>query len=566
MGTRAAIVPALQQPGTSYLTQAEEDAVIKEERSLLRDCDIIPPKHPRKPSTTPAPKPKHSNIITKSRPQDSTPPTEDTSLLTSTTSNPAKDDPSLPYGGNTREDIERQWEQAVKSGLIKTTYRREFKVIGRYSRSLILTFLLQYSLPLASIFAVSRIGTLELGAISLATMTANITGYAIFQGLSTSLDTLCAQAYGSGNKKLVGLQLQRMILFLWCCCVPIGFIWFSGTRILEAIVPEKETAALAGRYLKIVFFGAPGYSAFEAGKRYVQAQGDFSATLYILLFIAPFNAFLHWLFVWHLGMGFTGAPLAVAITENMLPLFLFLYVYFVGGRDCWGGFSRAALKNWGPMIKLALPGLLMVLAEYLAFEILTLSASLISATHLAAQSVLSTICSITFQFPFPISVAASTRIANLIGASLSDAAKVSSKVGLVAAAVVGVVNSVLLLALRKYIPYVFTNDPDVVDLVTKVLPLCAAFQLFDALAASCNGILRGLGRQEFGGYVNLVCYYAIAIPISFGLGFGLKLGLAGLWTGPAVALGLVAAIEGVFIYYTNWEKAVEAAQKRNLQG
>jgi MATE family multidrug resistance protein len=195
-----------------------------------------------------------------------------------------------------------------------------------------------------------------------------------------------------------------------------------------------------------------------------------------------------------------------------------------------------------------------------------LSASLISANHLAAQSVLSTICSITFQFPFPISVAASTRIANLIGASLSDAAKVSSKVGLVAAAIVGVVNSILLLALRKYIPYVFTNDPEVVELVITVLPLCAAFQLFDALAASCNGILRGLGRQEFGGYVNLVCYYAIAMPISFGLGFGLKLGLAGLWAGPAIALGLVGAIESVFIYHTNWEKAVEAAQKRNLQG
>jgi len=180
------------------------------------------------------------------------------------------------------------------------------------------------------------------------------------------------------------------------------------------------------------------------------------------------------------------------------------------------------------MVRLALPGLLMVLAEYLAFEILTLSASLISSNHLAAQSVLSTICSITFQFPFPISVAASTRIANLIGATLSDAAKVSSKVGIIASAAVGVVNSIVLLSLRNYIPQIFTNDPDVIALVSGVLPLCAAFQLFDALAASCNGILRGLGRQEFGGYVNLICYYVIAIPISFGLGFGAKLDLYGV--------------------------------------
>ena len=83
----------------------------------------------------------------------------------------------------------------------------------------------------------------------------------------------------------------------------------------------------------------------------------------------------------------------------------------------------------------------MILAEYLAFEILTLSASWISATHLATQSVLSTISTITYQIPFPISIAASTRIANLIGATLSDAAKVNAKVSLYVALAVGIFNS-----------------------------------------------------------------------------------------------------------------------------
>lgn len=82
----------------------------------------------------------------------------------------------------------------------------------------------------------------------------------------------------------------------------------------------------------------------------------------------------------------------------------------------------------GPMIKLALPGLLMVEAEFLAFEVLTLASSYFSTTHLAAQSVLSTVTALTFQIPFPISIAASTRVANLIGATLSDAAKMSARV------------------------------------------------------------------------------------------------------------------------------------------
>jgi multidrug resistance protein, MATE family len=120
----------------------------------------------------------------------------------------------------------------------------------------------------------------------------------VYQGLATSLDTLCAQAYGCGDKRLVGLHLQRMVYFLMVITIPIAIVWLNGTRILLAIVPDERAATLAGLYLKIITFGAPGYAIFESGKRFVQAQGDFNATLYVLLVVAPLNAFLNWLLVW----------------------------------------------------------------------------------------------------------------------------------------------------------------------------------------------------------------------------------------------------------------------------
>ena len=205
----------------------------------------------------------------------------------------------------------------------------------------------------------------------------------------------------------------------------------------------------------------------------------------------------------------------------------------------------------------------MVEAECLAFEILTLAASYFGTAPLAAQSVLATLTAFTFQIPFPISIAASTRIANLIGATLADAAKVSAKVAGFAAIAVGIFNITLLSSLRNYLPQLFTSDPEVIDLVAKILPLCAAFQLFDALAACCNGILRGLGRQEVGGYVQLFCYYAVAMPVSMGTAFGLHWQLYGLWAGVAIALGLVAGTEGIFLWRTNWERSVEDARSRN---
>jgi MATE family multidrug resistance protein len=116
---------------------------------------------------------------------------------------------------------------------------------------------------------------------------------------------------------------------------------------LELIVPEKESAQFAGLYLRVLLFGAPGYACFESGKRFVQAQGLFSATTYVLVIAAPLNAFMNWLFVWQFKWGFIGAPIAVAITDNLLPLLLFLYIRFVDGRQCWNGFTRRAFHNWG---------------------------------------------------------------------------------------------------------------------------------------------------------------------------------------------------------------------------
>ena len=253
----------------------------------------------------------------------------------------------------------------------------------------------------------------------------------------------------------------------------------------------------------------------------------------------------------------------MAITDNLMPLLLCCYVYFVAGSECWNGLTKRALTNWLPMIQLALPGLIMVEAECLAFEILTLASSYLGTNELAAQSVLSTLSSITWQIPFPLSIAASTRVANQIGSTLVDSARTCAKVSFTGAVIVGLLNVVLLSSLRSYLPRLFSSDEEIIELVADVLPVCAAFQLFDALAANCNGLLRGLGRQALGGWVQLFCYYAIAMPISFGTTFGLNWGLYGLWTGVAIALGLVSLIEGVFLRQTNWGRAVEDALQRN---
>lgn len=179
-------------------------------------------------------------------------------------------------------------------------WHHEARTILQYSAPMCLTLLLQYSLTVSSILVVGHLGKHELGAVSLANMTAIITGYAVYQGFASSLDTLCPQAYGSGRLQLVGLHMQRLTLLLLLTTIPIAVIWLQSPRIFTLILPKNDTeiAHLAGTYLRIILIGAPGYACFEAGKRYAQAQGLFYASLQVLIVCAPLNAFMGWYFVW----------------------------------------------------------------------------------------------------------------------------------------------------------------------------------------------------------------------------------------------------------------------------
>ncbi|MCJ1356021.1 MAG: hypothetical protein MMC33_006015 [Icmadophila ericetorum] len=454
-------------------------------------------------------------------------------------------------------------ENVFDGGESRTSWQHEAKILAKSSQTLILTYLLQYSLNVASMASVGHLGKIELGAASLASVTSNITGWGMYQGLSTALDTLCPQAYGSGKPKLVGLQFQRMVYFLWLATIPIAITWFFSADILLKLVPDHEVAILTGKYLKVLILATPAYATFEAGKRYVQAQDLFNSTLWVLLVCAPVNAFLNWLFVWKFQWGFIGSPIAMVVTINLEAFLLCLYVVLINGHQCWSGFSRQALKNWGPMIRLALPGLIMVQAELFGFELLTLLSSYFSNTHLAAQSVVSTIALVAWLIPFSISVAAGTRIGNLIGAIKPQSAKIAAAVSLGLACCSGTVLGTLIGSLRYQLPKIFTGDPDVIALAATVLPIVAAYQIFDSLAAICHGILRGLGRQKIGGIVGLVSWYVVGMPISLATGFGLGWELHGMWFGTAIALVLSTTVEALVIWKTSWQKVIEQAVKRN---
>ncbi|WBW75504.1 MatE family transmembrane transporter [Schizosaccharomyces osmophilus] len=445
-----------------------------------------------------------------------------------------------------------------------STWQKELRLLVSFGIPVVLTSLLQYGEVIITVFSLGHLGKTELSAASLSNMTATITAFAIYQGIVSALDTLGTQCFGSGNYELIGLHLQRILSVLCLLQLPIIFVWWNIEPILLFFKQDPTTCYLAGRYMRVLLLASPAYALFESLKRFLQVQGIFQPVTNILAFIVPLNILLNYLFVWSpwFGFGFMGAPVAVTITLWMACAILLWYIVNINGRQAWGGFSKEALRNWGPLCRLAVPGVVMICSEYWAFELLTFVAGVLGTTDLASMSVLSTTSSISYTIAFGVAAAAATRVGNLIGAGNTKLAKLSTYVAVSVAALIGLCITSLMVIFRNHWAYLFTSDKDVVQLVAKLVPLCALMNIADNTQCVAGGVLRGQGRQRIGGIVNFVAYYILALPIAIILCFYLDWGLFGLWVGITVAVFVIAAVETHCALHVNWEHLVEVAEQQ----
>ncbi|KAH6869530.1 mate-domain-containing protein [Thelonectria olida] len=436
----------------------------------------------------------------------------------------------------------------------------ELRILAEFSLPLVTTYLLQYSFSVITTFIAGHLSADDLAAASVGVTTMNIIGLAIFEGMATALDTLCAQAYGAGNIAGVGLHVQRMLLLMALAVVPVGTFWVFSAPVLAAFIPQHHLAVKAGSFLRVSLIGLPGYASFEAGKRFLQAQGNFKAGMAVLIICAPVNAFLSWLFAFRLGMGLDGAALGAALANNLRPALLLVYILFLdkSSHQCWAGFSRRVFQGWSPMVRLSTAGSAVTLAEWAAFEILTFSTSYIGTTHLAAQTILTTTSVVMWHIPFSVSVAVSTRIGHLIGAGFVSAARRVTVLYFFCFTVIGICDGVLLYALRNHLSLFFSDDSSIRELATKAMLAVGTFQVIDAIQCGCNGVLRGLGKQSIAAWVVFFVNYFAAIPFAIWLELGSPhMELTGVWVGLGTGLVVISVVEGGFLKLLDWQECVD---------
>ncbi|KAJ4783740.1 Protein DETOXIFICATION [Rhynchospora pubera] len=298
--------------------------------------------------------------------------------------------------------------------------------------------------------------------------------------------------------------------------------------------------------------------------KFLLAQSKVMITAAVAGAALVFHLFLNWLLIVQLRLGLAGAAIALNASWWFVVLGQFTYIAMGYCPGVWNGFSRLAFKNLGAFTKLSIGSAIMMCLEFWFLMILIVIAGNLKNAQIAVAAM--SICMNLYGWQnmifFGLNSAISVRVSNELGAGRPRAALFSVLVVLMSSVTLGIFFFVLIVALRNVYGVPFTNNPEVVDAVSR-LAIVFAFSLFlNSIQPVLSGVAVGAGWQWLIAYVNLGCYYLIGVPLGYLLAFPLNKGIQGMWTGQLAGVGLQTAVLIFITWKTNWNYEASQASSR----
>nr|GEU50071.1 protein DETOXIFICATION 12-like [Tanacetum cinerariifolium] len=407
--------------------------------------------------------------------------------------------------------LSKRRDDSSNGRLTWSVFGNEAKKFGYIAGPMVAVTVSQYLLQVISVMVVGHLGELALSSTAIAISISGVTGFSFILGMSSALETLCGQAYGAKQYKKFGTQTYTAIFSLLIVSIPLSVLWMYTKNILILTGQSPSIAHEAGRFITWLIPSIFAYATLQPLVRYFQMQ----SMLY---------------------------PMLISST---LALFEVLH----------------GVKEF---FSYAIPSAIMICLEWWSYEFLILLSGLLPNPELETSvlsvclNTISTLYAIAYGFGAGIS----TRVSNELGAGNPQGARVAVYVVLIIAIVETSIVSTSVFVSRRVFGYIFTNEKEVVDYVTRMAPLLCLNILMDSLQGTLSGVARGVGWQHLGAYINLAAFYLAGIPVAAFLGFWTSLRGVGLWIGILVGASIQLTLLSVVTICTNYEKQAAKVRER----
>mmetsp|Transcript_76975 Transcript_76975/g.213953 ORF Transcript_76975/g.213953 Transcript_76975/m.213953 type:complete len:502 (-) Transcript_76975:233-1738(-) len=417
-----------------------------------------------------------------------------------------------------------------------------------------------------SMVFVGHQGDAALAAVGLATSLASVTGYSLLVGVAGTLQTTAGQAFGAHDWTEVSLSLQRCALLMSVMVFCVAILWLTSKEWLCLLGQDPEVAAMAQVYLLITLPGVFCYMVTQCLQNWLAAQRITKPTGIGGIINAACFAPLCWFLVYPCKFGFYGAAIATCWGNVFMMIWMVCKTRSILRtqlQNSWQGWSRRALTQWRPFIRLALPNFLMI-SEWWASEITILMAGALpnADLSLAAVALFGNVNSIFFVPPLSLGIAANTRVSNELGAGQTAKAKGAALAAICTGLCIAALSFSVVLIFRRPWVMLFTGSDRIMKFASPVVMFSAWYVFFDGLCGIAAGALKGCGRHPVLAPVIIASYYFVGLPLSYLLAWHGNLGTLGLVLGSCIATTVHCLAFLTLLATTRWPLMAERAQAR----
>jgi putative MATE family efflux protein len=389
------------------------------------------------------------------------------------------------------------------------------KQIFSLALPVVLSSLLQRAVGIVDIFLVGGLGASSIAAVGIAQVMVFLV-MSLSWGINVGVTVQVSQLWGAGRKgDAAKAAYQAMLLAVGAAALIMVPGLLYGGSVASLLGAHDEVQGILTDYTKIIFMFIFFTISVNILAGIMHGAGDTKTPLYATLIVNILHVIVAYPLIYgYLGfpkMGVKGAAIAIAISECLGALFLFIrsihkrYIVISGNVE---------MKYTVMTFKLGYPifiDRLLQNAGSLAFAKVVL---LYGTTVYAAHQVGLAIEAFSFMPGYGIAVAAATMVGQNLGAGKPEHARISAyeanRLAVVLMAAMGLIFFFFPYALLR----AFTNDPEVIRYGILYMKIVAFAQIPLAITMVVGGSLRGAGDTGFIMFATIAGMWMVRLPVA----------------------------------------------------
>lgn len=440
---------------------------------------------------------------------------------------------------------------------------KELWIILRLAGPLIASQMAHMLMVFTDTVMMGKIGPEALAGGGLGAATYNFISF-FCVGVMAAVGTLVSIRHGAGDTEGATRLTQAGLWLAWGMALVAALILWNLEPILLQFGQAEANVHMAAQFLITLPLALPGLLSFMALRGFTSALGRARPVMIISLIGAVANYALNYVLIHQWfglpNLGLMGIGLVTAIVTNCMALALALHI---GRHPAYAaypirkGLSRLSRSHLSELWRLGLPigGTYAVEVGLFTFAAFCMGA--MGSIQMAAHQIALQTVSMAFMVPVGISYAVTMRIGHHYGAGNMLMARTAGRLGIGFGGTVMLLFGLLFWLAPHQIIGLFLdiNDPafaDIVVMAVHLLAIAAWFEFFDGTQTIAMGAIRGLKDARTTFLVGLACYWLIAAPAAWLLGFYANAGAPGVWWG--LALGLLCSAVAL-TYAFEWKTA-----------